>query len=427
MADHSSPTSATQPITPVTPLPASPHQPSPRDLPFRHTPASRSSSTEEWSDQLQSYTPERPAASSSSASSPTCLRALSRLHSSPLPEDRLPERLAIAERKLARHDLSPAIRRKYTIYRKQIEAMLDGEVESTNHRQLKYMEADILDYDKLREKLTAEYKHLPYELKKYQRLEVNARYGDYLGDINSKLRDVLEANKLMEENELFTRLSKRLKREGDDVAESRPLHEAIGPLVASVGLEVEHALFCIHEYANRNSLVHCNIYKLVAQWRWAEIGQRCADDLDRLDTFFDPEQAEIRDHWKDVIKRFRDHWLPVDAIQKGLAAGVTSLKSMKRLSECKNCTDEQLTKIIRDLKGKENQPEVPQSYKDSQKRKQEKKLKDDVAMKARIKLLETQIRERDDTIQSLREEMEAMKQGRHREGSPSKKREHTVE
>lgn len=186
----------------------------------------------------------------------------------------------------------------------------------------------------------------------YRRLEMYARYGDYLAQRLAVVRKKLpESN--ADPDRYWTSVSQSLDREGQDEAGGQPWHENLKRAIIELQKddppwELEDLVFMVHEYGKRNSLMHANLAYLVAQHDWQQFGALSTQDLKALEGMTD-KNAE---RWRKMIRDYRDRFVEADAegniwrprpiIRDAMAAGLVEADSLCRLAANPNTTIEMI-------------------------------------------------------------------------------------
>lgn len=212
------------------------------------------------------------------------------------------------------------------------------------------------------------FKSLMVETLHHRQLEILCRYGDYLAERLSTLRQHISEKKLETEHKLseyWTETSAILKEE--ERRETAPCHNLIRTAAQGLNWKQEATIFMIHEYAKRNNLMHTELFSLVVRQNWHAIGQRCKEDIKKLRELHidsDLDSKAVIGNWVQIIREFRDRWVRQSEdgstwearsiIQKAIVAGIDDQTSLNKLAMIpEDATSKECDKAINTMK-KEN-------------------------------------------------------------------------
>ncbi|KAK0507339.1 hypothetical protein JMJ35_010377 [Cladonia borealis] len=107
----------------------------------------------------------------------------------------------------------------------------------------------------------------------------------------------------------------------------------------------EATIFMVHEYAERNNLMHAELFDLVDRQDWYAIEQRSKEDIVKLRELFinsDPDSKAAIENWMQIIGEFRDRWVRQSEdgsawearsiVQEAIVAGVDDRASLNKLA-----------------------------------------------------------------------------------------------
>ncbi|KAK5738791.1 hypothetical protein LTR17_005726 [Elasticomyces elasticus] len=319
-------------------------------------------------------------------------------------------RIEMADDVLARNekDTSPTTRRKFLMWReltREKRSKLDSGEVVTYSPDLKILESDLCDYVDLHERWTSAHYLLEGALSDKKRYEIYARWGDYLADNCGTLRTNLQQSGHMFPAQRWTKISEDMKAEEiklrnfesrmglvhvteEEKARLQPVTEGVRQVAQGLGWEFEVAKFSIHEYSERNKLVHCDIFRNVERQDWNAIGEKCEEDLSLLASLYGATQDESRTQWKEVIEGFCKKWVyrrdvhsawrPLAHIRKASEDLDLSLASVKKVAEFCG-TEEERDAFIEELSKQEKSSEIMREKTERQREEKIAALENEVA------------------------------------------------
>ncbi|KAI4213847.1 MAG: hypothetical protein LQ351_003542 [Letrouitia transgressa] len=163
---------------------------------------------------------------------------------------------------------------------------------------------------------------------KLRRMKMLANYGDYLGQDLSNIRSHLKAVARARNNDDLREAArllgdpgvvKTIAREPPE-AEPEDLRKYVGRACLVLKLDVEHTLWLVKEWDERNSTFHNLLRQRIAACSWFDLAQQIFRDINELRNFigdddlaakFEKVLTSIRDEYFDVgINKSYNGWKP---------------------------------------------------------------------------------------------------------------------
>lgn len=221
-----------------------------------------------------------------------------------------------------------------TMLQDVLNMLLNGQSGETAIALLVAKEEELKTHESYRAVLSSELLELAELFDTLLKLMLHGRYGDYMGFKYKVLAEKMKPAKEGGEDgggagheKKCTDLSQKLKDEAfhaknsyaslnfdtaDDMLDTLPSHAAVKKACLSLGLDSRQQIVFVHEYADRNSIMHTDITELAKTCNWPELAKRFEGDLAALDTSFDtthPIEKQKYDDYKTAITEIRAKYL----------------------------------------------------------------------------------------------------------------------